>query len=51
MCSRAFVCLFVLHVLLFVIFLFLLVSGLAAVCDCGTHWTFVLTFVEYAFNG
>ena len=37
-------CLFVLYVLGFVLFLFLLVSGLAAVCDCGTPWTFLLTF-------
>ena len=42
--SRAFVCLFVLYVLVFVIFLFLLVLGVASVCDCGTPWTFLLTF-------
>ena len=49
--SRAFVCLF-LHMLVSVIFLFLLVSGvgcgwmgLDAVCDCGTPWTFLLTFI------
>ena len=28
----------------FVCFLFLLVSGNAAVCDCGTPWTFLLPF-------
>ena len=28
----------------FVGFLFLLGSGKAAVCDCGTHWTFLLPF-------
>ena len=31
----------------FVLFLFLLVSGLAAVCDCSTPWTFLLTFLEF----
>ena len=36
--------LFVLYVLVFVIFLFLLVSGSSAVCDCGIPWTFRLTF-------
>ena len=36
---------FVLYVLVFVIFLFLLVSRVAAVCDCGTPWTFLLTFL------
>ena len=45
--SRAFVCLFV-YVLVFVIFLFSLswCRGLAAVCDCGTPWTFLLTFLK-----
>ena len=38
------ICLFVLYVLVFVLFLFLLVSGLAAVCDCVTPWNFLLTF-------
>ena len=46
-------CLFILCVLVFVIFFFLLVcvcvwlggGGLAAVCDCGTPWTFLLTFL------
>ena len=28
-------------------FLFLSVSGLAAVCGCGTPWTFLLTFLYY----
>ena len=32
--------------LVFVIFLFLLVSGVAGVCDCGTPSTFLLTFLE-----
>ena len=27
-------------------FLFLLVSGLAVVCDCGTPWTFLLTVLK-----
>ena len=34
------ICLFVLYVLVFVIWC----RGLAAVCDCGTLWTFLLTF-------
>ena len=41
------ICLFVLYVLVFVIFLFLLVSGLGWVCDCGTPWTFLLTFLYH----
>ena len=36
---------FVLYVLVFVIFLFLLMSAVAAVCDCGTPWTFLLIFM------
>ena len=40
---------FVLHVLVFIPFLFLLVSGLAAACDCGTAWTFLLTFYYYSY--
>ena len=40
------ICLFVLYVLVFVIFLFLLDRGLAAVCDCDTPWTFLLTFLK-----
>ena len=38
--------LFVLYVLVLVIFFFLL--ELAAVCDCGTLWTFLLTFLTYS---
>ena len=38
-----FVHLFVLYMLVFVLFLFLLVSGLAAVSDCGTPLSFLLT--------
>ena len=34
------ICLFVLHVLVIV-----LCRGLAAVCDCGTPWTFLLTLL------
>ena len=33
---------FILHALLFCLFLFLLVSGSAADCDCGIPWTFHL---------
>ena len=40
-----FVRLFDLRLFGFVCFLFLLVSGKAAVCDCGTPWTFSLTFL------
>ena len=40
------VCLFNLHALIFVIFLFLLVSGVAAASDCGTPWIFLLTFLQ-----
>ena len=39
-----FVRLFDLRLFGFVCFLFLLVSGKDAVCDCGTLWTFVLLF-------
>ena len=39
-----FVCLFDFRMFGFVCFLFLLVSGRAAVCDCGTPWTFLLPF-------
>ena len=38
------ICLFVLYVLVFVLFSFSWCRGLAAVCDCGTLWTFLLTF-------
>ena len=41
---------YVLYVFVFVIFLFFLVSGVAAVCDCGTPWTFVLTFLKIILN-
>ena len=44
------ICLFVLYVLVFVMFLFLLVSGLAAICDCGTPWTFLLTVFSTVSN-
>ena len=44
------ICLFALCVLVFVIILFLLVSGLAAVCDCGTSWTLLLTFLARVRN-
>ena len=43
--SRAFVCLF-LYVLVFVIFSSSWCRGLAAVCDCGTPCTFLLTFLQ-----
>ena len=36
------VCLFILHAQISVLLLFLLVSGLAAACDCDTTWTFLL---------
>ena len=39
-----FVCLFDLCLFGFVGFLFLLGLGRAAVCDCGTSWTFLLPF-------
>ena len=32
--------------LVFVIFFPLGIGGLAAVCDCGTPWTFLLTFFK-----
>ena len=35
--------LFALRVYVFVLFLFLLCQGLAAVCDCGILWTVLLT--------
>ena len=40
--ARAFVCLFVLHVLVF--FSPSWCRRLIAVCGCGTRWTFLLTF-------
>ena len=36
--------LFVLHVYVFVLFSSSWCRGLAAVCDCGIFWTFLLTF-------
>ena len=42
-----FVCLIDLCLFGFVSFLFLLVSGGAAVCDCGTPWIFLLPFFLY----
>ena len=41
-----FVRLFGLCLFRFVGFLFLLGSGKAAVCDCGTPWTFILPFLR-----
>ena len=41
---RLFVC-FV-HVSFLSFFPSSLCRGLAAVCDCGTHWTFLLTYLE-----
>ena len=48
--KRELVCVLLVHLFVcfvpvsFVILLFLLVPGLADVCDCGTPWTFLLTF-------
>ena len=42
-----FVCLFDLRLFCFVCFLFLLVSGKAVACDCGTPWTFLLPFYRF----
>ena len=42
--SRAFVCLFFACVS-FCSFSLPLGVGVAAVCDCGTTWTFLLTFI------
>ena len=38
--------LFVLYVLVLVIFSIPVGSGMAAVCECGTLWTFLLTFLK-----
>ena len=38
-------CVYFVSVISFVLFLFLLVSGVA-VCDCGTAWTFLLIFLK-----
>ena len=44
------ICLFVLHVLVLVLVLSFFSSswyrGLAAICDCATPWTFLLTFLK-----
>ena len=45
------ICLFVLYVLVFVIFPSSWRRGLAAVCDCGTPWTFLLTFLQIIWTG
>ena len=39
------ICLFALYVLVFAIFSSSWCRGLAAVCDCDTPWTFLLTFL------
>ena len=44
-----FVRLFDLYLFVFVGFLFLLVSGKAAVCNCGTPWTFLLPVLLFLF--
>ena len=36
------ICLFILFALICVPFLFLVISGLAAVCNCGTPWTYLV---------
>ena len=38
-------CFFILHTLFFSYFSSSLCQGLAVTCDCGTPWTFLLTFV------
>ena len=45
-----FVSLFDLRLFGFVYFLFFLVSGKGAVCDCGTPWTFLLPFFQDIFG-
>ena len=42
-----FACLFDLRLFSFVCFLFLLVSGKAVACYCGTPWTFLLPFCRF----
>ena len=44
LCAFRALCLFILHALMFVVFLFLWCEGLAADSDCGTLWSFLLTF-------
>ena len=46
-----FVRLFGLCLFRFVGFLFLLGSWMAAVCDCGTPWTFLLPFLQFICAG
>ena len=41
---------FVLHVLVFVLCIFLVVSGFAAAGDRGPPWTFLLTFLTVKFK-
>ena len=43
--------LFVLHMLVFVLFSSSWCQGLAAVCDYGTPWTFLLTFLTTTIEG
>ena len=42
LCASCAFCLFILHVLILSLFSS---QGLAAACDCGTPWTFLLTFL------
>ena len=44
------ICLFVLFVLDFVLFLFLLVSGVGFRFDCDIPWTFLLIFSQVSDN-
>ena len=46
-----FVRLFGLYLFRFVDFLFLLGSRRGCVCDCGTHWTFLLPFLRENIKG
>ena len=43
--------LFVLYVLILSFFSSSWCRGLAAVCDCGTPWSFLLTFLRYYSEG
>ena len=45
-----YICLFILHELMFSVFLFLLESEVAA-SDCGTPWTFLFTFYDFDLSG
>ena len=40
------ICLFILFVLICVPFVFLVMSGLAAACNCGTPWTYLWSFLK-----